>query len=265
VPKRREAHEVPGLRTSISDNDAYPDFCWRAATDSAVFADFRRQPVYLDIVGLDPKWGWEYFRALTPESRAARLLPALAQGDRVGDPLLITLPEGHEIAPTTLRYVKVAEDLERLFGDLDGVNVCEIGVGYGGQCRVLDAMWSLESYTLVDLRPVLLLADRFLMSSPLRCELHLRTMNELGAEAYDLLISNYSFSELAEPVQEAYFHKTIARTPRGYVAFNEIRTAALGAGMTATELCRRVGGRILPEEPQTHSRNCLIVWGERRP
>ena len=73
---------------------------------------------------------------------------------------------GIAVSPTTLRYLKVANDLETLFSSLDGLRICEIGVGYGGQCRVLDAMFAVKSYTLVDLRPVLELASVSLVSLP---------------------------------------------------------------------------------------------------
>jgi hypothetical protein len=183
--------------------------------------------------------------------------------DTIGDPPTITLPDGTRIAPTTLRYLKVADDLESHFGSLDGATVCEIGGGYGGLCRVLDGMWALAGYTLVDLRPALLLAERFLSYVPLRCSLRLQTMNELTAEPYDLLVSNYAFSELAGPIQDAYYAKLLAHASRGYLICNDIAESRLGEGrMTPQELARRKSGRILAEEPLTHPRNCLVVWGD---
>jgi putative sugar O-methyltransferase len=262
VPSAGRRSEVRTVApTSLSDNVRYPDFCRRAAHNSRVFAQFRRDPGYMSVLGLDEKWGWKYFEALTPDSPAARLIPeAAAKDDLIGDPITLTLPDGIAVAPTTLRYLKVADDLERLFGSLDGGSVCEIGAGYGGQCRVLDALWPLRSYTLVDLRPVLSLAERYLAHFALNCQARFRTMNELPVESYDLFISNYAFSELAGHIQEAYFRKAIAATPRGYVLFNDLGSRNRG-GMTAERLCELTGGRLLPEEPLTHPRNRLIVWG----
>jgi hypothetical protein len=250
------------LPTSVSDDGGYPEFCQRAAQDASVFAGFRRDELYMSILGLDASWGPIYFEAIPPGSAAAGLIPELAEwDDMIGDPIRVTLPNGVMIAPTTLRYLKVADDLARLFGAFAGADVCEIGVGYGGQCRVLDALWPLRSYTLVDLRPVLSLAERFLSHFPLYCELRLRTMNELAVQAYDLVISNYAFSELTGRIQQAYVHKAVATTPRGYVLFNDLGSAER-AGMTAEELCELTGGRLLPEEPLTHPRNKLVVWGD---
>jgi hypothetical protein len=259
APRRVPSTVAP---TSLSDNVLYPEFCWRAAHDARVFERFRREDVYMSIVGLDEAWARTYFDAIPPESPAARLIADVAaKDDLIGDPIRVTLPSGEMVAPQTLRYLKVGDDLRRLFGSLEGADVCEIGGGYGGQCRILDALWPLRSYTLVDLRPVLSLADRFLSHFPLHCELRLRTMNELAVQGYDLVISNYAFSELAGHIQQAYMRKVIASTPRGYVLFNDLGSAERG-GMTAEELCELTNGRLRPERPLTHPRNHLVVWGD---
>jgi hypothetical protein len=267
VPRRlvggRAPRPVPSTLapTSVSDNVQYPEFCRRAADDASVFAGFRRDERYMSVLGLETSWGPTYFNAIPPDSPAARLIPDVAaKDDLIGDPTRVTLPSGEMVAPQTLRYLKVGDDLCRLFGSMEGADVCEIGGGYGGQCRVLDALWPLRSYTLVDLRPVLSLADRFLSHFPLRCELRFRTMNELAVQGYDLVISNYAFSELAGHIQQAYMRKVIASTPRGYVLFNDLGSAERG-GMTAEELCALTDGRLLPEQPLTHPRNHLVVWG----
>ena len=42
-------------------------------------------------------------------------------------------------------------DVKKYFGDLNGKNVVEIGVGYGGLCFVLSSFYNINSYELVDL------------------------------------------------------------------------------------------------------------------
>jgi putative sugar O-methyltransferase len=164
------------------------------------------------------------------------------------------------ISPTTLRYLKVADDLEKLFGSLEQVDVIEIGVGYGGQCRILDALFAIKSYTLVDLKPALDLAAEFLSHFPLRTSVRFLTMNELGPRSYDLAISNYAFTELAGEVQEIYFAKVLEGTSRGYVTFNAIVPDEYRS-LDRNELCQRLGATVLPEYPLTHPNNCIIVWG----
>jgi hypothetical protein len=62
--------------------------------------------------------------------------------DLVGSPTTYVYHRFGRISPSTLRYVKVASDLRRLFGDLTGAKVAEIGVGYGGQLLVLDQIFT---------------------------------------------------------------------------------------------------------------------------
>jgi hypothetical protein len=156
--------------------------------------------------------------------------------------------------------VKVADDIATLLGRLDGARVCEIGGGYGGQCRILDALFRLDSYVLVDLRPALQLADRFLNHFSLRCKMSFACVNELACDSYDLVISNYAFSELTRDTQETYFRKVIANSRRGYMTYNDINPPEWHS-MTRDDIQARVKGVVLPEFPLTHPRNCIIVWG----
>ncbi|MFN9292161.1 MAG: hypothetical protein ACK6EB_29135, partial [Planctomyces sp.] len=58
--------------------------------------------------------------------------------------------------------------------------IFEIGVVYVGQCRVIDACWRVQHDCLVDLRPVLDLAQAYLDRYALRTQIRYSTMNELS-------------------------------------------------------------------------------------
>src|SRR5712675_2935129 len=66
------------------------------------------------------------------------------------------------VAPQTVRYVKVMQDLELLFGPLDGLSIAEIGCGFGGQCAVIAKRYKFARYTLIDLADPLRLSQRYL-------------------------------------------------------------------------------------------------------
>lgn len=260
---------LPG-RTTRSDAESvssgiasYLAVCRRAVSDPARFAVFRRAPGYTPVLEhVSPHDGHEYHRLLRSGGLAVRHLAQAAQNDTIGGPALMRLESGLEISPTTLRYLKVADDLEARFGSLDGAEIVEIGAGYGGQCRVIDLLWSVHSYTLVDLRPVVNLAEEYLSHFALRTAVKFTTMNELSPRRYDLAISNYAFSELSRKLQEIYFAKVLDHARRGYITFNSINPAEYQSCGLA-ELCRRLDGQSRPEQPLTHPDNRIVEWDRR--
>jgi putative sugar O-methyltransferase len=255
---------LPSHAKSITGGmGGYLDVCRMGPLDSRVFADFRRNPSYTEALEhVSEEQGREYLRLMSAAGRARRNIVEAAKNDDIGNPATMCLDSGLMISPTTLRYLKVADDVEKLFGSsiLDGADVVEIGVGYGGQCRILDSLFKIKSYTLVDLKPVLNLAGEFLSNFPLRCTLHFLTMNELSPQPYDFALSNYALTELSREVQEVYFAKALEQSRAGYITYNDIAPAAFRP-LTCDELCQRLGARKLPEQPLTHPKNCIIIWG----
>jgi putative sugar O-methyltransferase len=191
-------------------------------------------------------------------------MPRLRRNDDFGGPATYEYPGVGSISPSTLRYVKVLTDLKAYFASLDGLDVCEIGVGYGGQCRIINAWFKPASYCLVDIAPALALARRFLERFDLPPVLAYRAMDELTARDYDLVISNYAFTELPRPLQDGYLEKVILRSARGYITYNEITPAEFNS-YKAEELLRIIpGAHSVDERPLTHPLNCIILWGDLR-
>lgn len=163
------------------------------------------------------------------------------------------------ICPSTLRYTKVLADLMK-FIRLDGLKIAEIGVGYGGQCRVINAVTKPKEYTLVYIKPALLLAQTYLDGYILPSLMKYRTMNELKILNYDLVISNYAFSELKRDIQDVYLQKIILNSKHGYITYNEI-TPDEFRSYTKDELVEIItNAKIMEENPKTHEKNCIILW-----
>jgi len=251
--------------TSVSDNEAYPALCLRASRDERVFAGFRSNPAYnaiLEHVGQEQ--GREYLRILSADADLVQAMPRLRRNDDFGGPATYEYPGVGSMSPTTLRYIKVLADLKALFASLDGLEICEIGVGYGGQCRIINACFKPASYCLVDIAPALALARRFLDRFDLPPALSYRTMDELTARDHDLVISNYAFTELPRQIQDEYLEKVVLRSSRGYITYNEITPAEFNS-YKAEELLRIIpGARSIEERPLTHPLNRIIVWGDPR-
>lgn len=125
-----------------------------------------------------------------------------------------------QITPSTLRYTKVLAELEEMFGSLDDMNIVEIGAGYGGQCKIINDYFKPKSYTLVDLPEILTLDKRYLRKFGYKNILY-RTQEELtNTKKYDLLISNYAFSECERSVQYDYIEKLLKNSSKGYLTYN---------------------------------------------
>jgi hypothetical protein len=258
----RGGRTVGGTGTSLSDNDAYAAACLRAANDPAAFAEFRRDPAYTRILEhVTVPLGQAYLDLIARDSQIMSALDGFKRNDRYGNPRLHDYPAVGPISPSTLRYIKVLADLKTHFGALDGYSICEIGIGYGGQCRIIHAGFRPAAYCLVDIDPALRLARRYLGNFHPEPGISYRTMDALAGADYDLVISNYAFTELARTVQDEYLSKVILRAKRGYITFNEV-TPPEYRSYRADELLAMIpGAAIRPEQPLTHPKNCIIVWG----
>lgn len=171
--------------------------------------------------------------------------------------------DGVRISPSTLRYAKVLADLCEHFGDLNSLKICEIGVGYGGQARLaLSKFPKIHTYSFVDLASVLKLTRKYLSHFPdITAKLEFLTLDKLPEQSYDLVISNYAFSELNRDIQELYAAKIIRHAKHGYITYNDISDSDLGSIKVenyGTLFKKPV--KILPEVPLTHPKNKIVVW-----
>lgn len=209
------------MLTSISDYPNYTEFCRRAAEDDGCFAGFREDPVYAAVVatGLSHE-GRDYFELLHQRGFDLGFLDQIRDIDRIGAPKLVSYGSGHQVAPQTMRYVKVLSDLEALFGSLEGASIVEIGGGFGGQCAVIAKRYRIARYTLVDLPESLMLARRFLDTLAIG-NVDYAQLHELPFNArFDLAISAYALSEVTRPVQLIYLQRVLLRAAAGYLLWN---------------------------------------------
>ena len=249
--------------TSLSDNEIYPDFCNKASLNSKVFSNFRRNPIYLQILEHVTKDdGQKYLDEIKKKNKhLLNFIDIFLQNDTWGNPEIYEYPEIVSISPSTLRYIKVYGDLSNLFTNLNTFKICEIGVGYGGQYRIIDSIEeNINSYTLVDIKPALRLAQRYLDNFSIKSVLKFKTMNELEKDNYDLVISNYAFTELPRSIQDIYLNKVILNSTRGYITYNEITPDYFNSFKLQELLNIIPNSYIIPEEPLTHKNNCIIVW-----
>jgi putative sugar O-methyltransferase len=258
----------PGNR-SVSDSGEWVPLVAKAARDFSVFSKFKSDPIYRKVLEhVTPEQGEKYLAII--EHQSPEFLEQFYRfkiNDLIGTPIMHSYPGIGLISPTTLRYIKVASDLQKYFGFDIGKKIVEIGVGYGGQCLVNDQVFKVKEHHLYDLPPVLNLVERYLEAHVLNCAYMSSTLNQnSGDERYDLAISNYAFSELPSRVQSKYIEKILVNASKGYLTMNSgLETSAFTTDkLSIDELRRKLPPfEIFDEQPLTYPHNYIIVWGHK--
>jgi putative sugar O-methyltransferase len=251
---------------SDSENGAYAAGIAAAVRNQKTFDNFKRMYSYRRILEhVSREQGEQYLAILSSRNDGVleRAIPGLLVSDRVGNPIkyeYVGMPV--PLSPTTLRYLKVASDLRVMFGGELG-EVAEIGCGYGGQALVNDQLCSVACSTLFDLPVVTQLIEKYLDTHLLRGSYRTAVINQERGQDYDLVISNYAFSELPSELQLTYIRKVLSRAKRGYLTMN----SGLGGPRAHGKLSLDELRELLPEfslfeeEPLTHEYNYIIAWG----
>ena len=189
----------------------------------------------------------------------------IKRNDLVGNPRLYKYSEIGKTSPTTIRYVSVAKEIESCF-DMEKIKqVVEIGAGYGGQCAVLGTLHANLRFTLIDLPDVLMLVTKFLTNIGVDNPIETKTLSELEDKSYDLLISNYAFSEMPRSLQLEFVDRVLLKSQRGFMIMNsgrENNTSRSNGKLTLSELQMLIPEIIILEEkPKTGPDNYVISWG----
>jgi putative sugar O-methyltransferase len=253
---------------SDSDSTPYGAFVDKAHNSKRCFKRFRRNYSYrviLEHVGY--KQGKAYLEKITESTVKCYLQsPKLHHLNSIGSPRTYYFRRVGWMSPTILRYLFVNQHLVMLFGKSDITNIAEIGVGFGGQAAITIESINPKSFTLYDLPQVVRLGEKFLKEvgtdlSKIKCA----NIERLVSTEYDLVISNYAFSELPRDVQIDYVKSVLAPSKRGYLTMNSGRSDWTGrsAGKLTLDELRALlpGCEILEESPLTGPDNYIVIWG----
>ena len=254
---------------SDSQKTPYEDFVKKSIKSQQKFNRFRRSFDYrLILEHLTYKQGLLYLEKInSTNSRLLTEVDISSEEFSLGKPYRFQYDKIGKVSPTTLRYLKVLSDLERLFDFSEIHHVAEIGVGYGGQCQIIHKRRPKMRFTLFDLNPVLELTRKYLGSEyDLICDYSSGDI-KLN-QSWDLVISNYAFSELPRSVQLDYVKNVISKSKKGYMIMNSGILNVTGRSdgkMSLLELEVQIPGcEVLNEEPLTSPDNYLLVWGHKK-
>jgi len=191
--------------------------CTKLLQEKDYLKNFRSKPIILKFMdNVHPKIGeknLEFIQKYYPD-----LIDKMAKfqkNDSVGNPNTYPYSVG-DFCPATLRYIKIAGDIDERFSHLEKAKIVEIGGGYGGQCRIIKELFPNADYTIVDLKEVLLLAKSYLDAFNL--DVTFTPVEDIKTEEkYDLVISNFAFSECTKEVQDEYLNTLIKNSEHGYM------------------------------------------------
>ena len=258
-------------RKSDSDSTSYTDFVSAVVREDKKLGRFRKAYSYRMILEhVDFKLGNEYLSRLTPATIAFYLNdPILKNLSKVGSPRIYFYLQLGWISPTVIRYLYVNQRVLDLFGSKSVQKVGEIGIGFGGQFAITSKSLRLTEYSMYDLPVVLALAEKTLHEAKLLSEsFKQQSIDPVVPNSFDLVISNYAFSELPSEVQLDYISKIFKNSSCGYLTMNSGRTDITGRSsgkMSLAEITAAIPGcEILEEDPKTGPDNYIIVWGHQK-
>jgi hypothetical protein len=252
-----QAIQSLGKSESLSDTNTYLSLVELATSNEEYFARFKSNKSYRQILEhVSRKFGQEYWDVIKRYEKGNTRLDSFISQDFC-NPYRFTYSGIGRVSSTNLRYAKIALDLENLFGSTNLLNIVEVGIGYGGQAIAINELNGFLSYEFVDLPQVKKLAGKYLN----KFYPSINPKLSHNRQEWDLLISNYAFSELSREIQEEYLEKYISKSKRGYVIFNDI-TDNLFSTYSVSEFLEKIpGAEMVNEFPLTFPRNKLIVWG----
>lgn len=246
--------------TSISDDSSYSNAV--ASSLKNDLRNFKRDDIYRRILEhTDDITGRMYYDIICQKYQyLIKYMDTFKKNDDIGNPIKFKYDE-YEMSPTTLRYIKVLGDIISIFGDLNNIDIIEIGSGYGGQCKIIHDLFKPKSYTIVDLDDVMELNKRYLSYFDIN-NVIFKSSNDVFFDHYDLVISNYAFTECEKTIQEIYLNKIIKNSKNGYITCNFISNSFNINSFNKEDILNMldVSYQIIPEEPITHHDNFILTW-----
>ena len=252
-----------------SDSQAafYENAVSKVITKKYQLKRFRRVYNYREILEhLDYKDGKEYVAEIIAlKQYTLNEINVFKLNDTFGNPRKFNYQNLGFISPTTLRYIHVATDIHSKFEMSKIRNIVEIGSGYGGQIAILNTLdpHKKNNYFVFDLPKVQILVEKYLnkISQNKVNYLNIQNFNERD---FDLVISNYAFSELPFKLQEAYLNKVLVNSKNGYLIMNTGMGNITGRSrgkMSLEYIKSKIPNvEIYNECPLTGPDNYLIIW-----
>ncbi|HAE76043.1 MAG TPA: hypothetical protein DCG52_06585 [Alphaproteobacteria bacterium] len=217
----------------------YFSFVDEILTNDDLFATFKENHTYNAIVGMSCEAEGEWFANNLKDNNSINLkIEEFKKNDSIGEPAVFDSKEYGFISPNTLRYLNSLQNIQKYIGSLHKKNIVEVGIGYGGLCYILSTFYNLNSYKLVDVPNVTLLAVKYLralgLNTNLMIERDLKNIRitdivsqsgrrhhiNFAGPSYDLLISEYCISEMDDDGIDHFYENYIQHSKNIYIFSN---------------------------------------------
>ena len=230
-------------------------------------SDFRRKYDYREILEhvtyTQGKSYLEQIQEYSPQNYV-ELIEKNKANDLFGNPYEYQYPGVGRVSPTTLRYISTAIDIFETIKLNKESMVAEIGVGYGGQAAILERMYGIRNYSAFDLPSVIQLSNVYLNSVNSKLKFTSSGFSSDKNTTWDVVISNYAFSELHRDLQLSYIEHVIAKSKSGYMIMNSGRSNITGRSegkLSLNEIRNYIPNLQVKEEvPLTGPDNYIIYW-----
>ena len=230
-------------------------------------SDFRRKYDYREILEhvtyTQGKSYLEQIQEYSPQNYI-ELIEKNKANDLFGNPYEYQYPGVGRVSPTTLRYISTAIDIFEIIRLNKESVVAEIGVGYGGQAAILERMYGIRNYSAFDLPSVIQLSNVYLDSINSKLKFIYTEPITAKNNYWDLVISNYAFSELHRDLQLSYIEHVITKSKSGYMIMNSGRSNITGRSegkLSLNEIRNYIPNLQVKEEvPLTGPDNYIIYW-----
>lgn len=265
----KEPKTLPLISSATHSDNSYLNICESASINDNIFTNFKRNPAYTKVLEhVSREQGIDYLQFIIDQKVDPK---QYLFNDKYGNPVTYDYSD-LVISPTTLRYLKVAVEICKLFSDKDIKTVTEIGCGYGGQalilCKMLDG---IIKYNMIDLPQVNKLINKYIKLLDFKQGItvnalsidHKNLKGPYGSECYDcdLLVSNYALTECSTNTIDMYLNNIVKYAKNGYITVNfhtdqesidfQNKLKALGKNIT-----------IIKEVPLTSPKNYILIWRE---
>jgi hypothetical protein len=192
----------------------YYAFVKQCLTDEVAFAKFKTTEDYVAVVGMSHNWQSERFlNNVKKDPDILSRMESFRKNDIYGSPQM-TIIDGIDISPNTLRHIQTLTDIKKNFGSLDNKIISELGVGYGATAFMIGTYYKPTDYYLIDLPDVQQFAQKYLnlLNIPSKC-------NPPPAEV-DLFISEFCWTEFDDEDMLKFYDQYMKSAKNLYIMSN---------------------------------------------